>query len=67
MVLNGAALKAIRERTGLTQSALAELTDVSQGRISELEKGAVKVRPGTVKALADALQVPTVALLGDAA
>lgn len=63
MVLNGSALQAIRERTGLTQSALAEATGVSQGRISELEAGRLNVRPGTVKALAAALAIPITALL----
>ncbi len=63
MVLNGQALQAIRERSGLTQTELAAQTGVSQGRISELEAGNLRVRPNTVKALADALRVPTTALL----
>jgi transcriptional regulator with XRE-family HTH domain len=67
MVLNGSALQAIRERSGLTQSDLARETGVSQGRISELEAGRLNVRPGTVKALAAALQVPSLALTVDAA
>jgi transcriptional regulator with XRE-family HTH domain len=62
MVINAAALAAIRERTGLTQLALAEASGVSQGRISELEKANLNVRPETVKVLAEALQVPTVAI-----
>ncbi len=62
MVLNGSALQAIRERTGLTQTDLAATTGVSQARISELEAGLCNVRPGTVKALAEALQVPITAL-----
>lgn len=63
MVLNGSALQAIRERSGLTQSDLARQTGVSQGRISELEAGQVNVRPGTVKALAEALRVPVTAII----
>lgn len=63
MVLNGASLTAIRERSGLTQSDLARSTGVSQGRISELESGSLNVRPATAKALADALAVPVAALL----
>lgn len=63
MVLNGSALQAIRERSGLTQTELAEQTGVSQGRISELESGQRNVRPGTVKALADALKIPVTALV----
>lgn len=63
MVLNGPALQAIRERTGLTQTELSVQTGVSQGRISELEAGMCQVRPGTVKALAEALAVPITALI----
>lgn len=62
MILNGPALVAIRERTGLTQLALAQASGVSQGRLSELEAGTLNVRPGTVRKLADALQVPTTAI-----
>lgn len=63
MVLNGSALQAIRERSGLTQTELAAQTGVSQGRISELESGRCNVRPGTVKALAAALAIPIPALV----
>lgn len=62
MRINAAALTAIRERSGFTQLALAEASGVSQGRISELESADANVRPATVKALADALQVPIVAI-----
>lgn len=65
MILNGDALQAIRERTGLSQTELAKLTGVSQGRISELESGRLNVRPATVKALADALAVPMTALIAN--
>jgi len=63
--LNGQALKAIRERSGLSQSELARATGLSQGRISELESESPNIRPSTSKALADALKVPVVALLVD--
>ena len=63
MVVNGPALAAIRERSGLTQTELAQQTGVSQGRISEIESGEHNVRPGTAKALAEALAVPLVALI----
>lgn len=59
---NPAALAAIRERSGLTQTDLAKQTGVSQGRISELETKSVGLRPGTAKKLAEALQVPVVAI-----
>lgn len=63
MVINGAALATIRERTGLTQLDLAAQSGVSQGRISELEAKDTNVRPATVKALAEALAVPMTALI----
>lgn len=63
MLLNGAALQAIRERSGLTQSDLSRGSGVSQGRISELESDVLNVRPATVKALADTLAVPITALV----
>lgn len=64
MILNGPALQAIRERTGLTQTELAKQTGVSQGRISELETDSPSnVRPQTVKALAEALCVPMTAII----
>lgn len=66
MVLNGSALQAIRERTGISQTDLAKLTGVSQGRISELEAGQRNVRPSTIKSLADALGVPLAALMVNA-
>lgn len=67
MRVNPAALGALRERSGLTQSALARASGVSQSRISELERGDVDgcplpAWPTTVRALADALQVPILAL-----
>lgn len=63
MLINGPALQAIRERSGLTQSDLARGSGVSQGRISELESEVRPVRPATAKALADTLAVPIAALV----
>lgn len=65
MRINPAALRAIRERSGLTQSALAVASGVSQARISELENQrheAIAVRPTTAQALADALAVTLLAI-----
>jgi transcriptional regulator with XRE-family HTH domain len=64
MHVNPAALRAIRERTGLTVSGLARLSDISQSHLSNLELGRRGARPPTIKALANALQVPITALLG---
>ncbi|MCC5953441.1 MAG: helix-turn-helix domain-containing protein [Acidimicrobiia bacterium] len=64
MLINGSALAALRERSGLSQSALSKLTGMSQGRISEIEAaGHVKVRPATATKLAEALAVPVVVLV----
>lgn len=63
MQINGPALTAIRERSGLSQLALAKSAGITQGRISELESGSPNVRPDTVKKLADALVIPMTALL----
>lgn len=72
MKINGPTLKALREASGLSQVGLSAATGgvLSQGRISELEAGDRKrggaprsVRPETVRALAEALRVPLVALV----
>lgn len=68
MKINPTALAVIRERSGLTQTALARASGVSQGRISELEMGdregrPLDARPSTAKSLADALDVPLLAII----
>ena len=67
MRINGPTLTVIRERSGLTQSDLARMTGVSQGRISELESGELNVRPATALALSKALAVPVVTIIKDEA
>ena len=62
--LNPAVLRALRERSGLTVSELARQSGVSQPHISNLELGRRGARPPIIKALADALGVPVMALLG---
>lgn len=64
LVINSAALRALRERSGLTQVGLSERSGVSQAQISAIESGHEKARSTTIKKLADALLVPTVALMG---
>lgn len=70
MVLNGAAVKVIRELSGYTQVMLVDLvraegTSFSQGRLSDIEVAAtISVRPPTATALAAALNVPLGAILG---
>lgn len=63
MEINPHALKAIRERSGYSQAQLSRITGISQGHISQLEKGEKNPRPAMVRRLADALAVPMGALL----
>ncbi len=62
--LNAEALRAIRERSGLTVTDLARLSGISQPHISNLENGSRRATPPTIKALAVALGVPMMALFG---
>lgn len=49
-------LKEARTRKGLTQTALAELSDLEQSRISAIETGAIKQPEiATMRKLAEAL------------
>ncbi len=65
MHLNRHALRAIRERSGLSITALATRAGVSQPHLSNLESGRRQASPAVVRRLAVALAVPVVALLGD--
>lgn len=65
MQLNPAALRAIRERSGLTISALASEADMSQPHLSNLEAGKRKAGPDAVVRLANALKVPITAIICD--
>ena len=63
MQINGAALTAIRERSGLSKSRLASLAQVSLPYLRDLESGRRKGKnPAVAKALADALDVPVLAI-----
>lgn len=50
-------LKEIRMKKGLSQFALAKLSDISPSDISKIESGALRAYPGWQKRLADALGV----------
>jgi transcriptional regulator with XRE-family HTH domain len=63
--LNRHALRAIRERSGLSVTALAARAGVSQPHLSNLETGRRKASPAVVHRLATALAVPIVALIDD--
>jgi transcriptional regulator with XRE-family HTH domain len=65
--MNPATLTALRILAGYSQAELARRSGVSQGHISELERGDKKASPKTVKKLAEGLNVPMAALFGPAA
>jgi transcriptional regulator with XRE-family HTH domain len=62
--MNPATLTALRILAGYSQAELARRSGVSQGHISELERGDKKASPKTVKKLAGGLNVPMAALFG---
>ena len=66
MPVNRHALRVIRERSGLSLSALAALAAVSQPHLSNIERGRRQASPALIRRLAEALKVPVVALLLDA-
>ena len=59
---NGAAIKALREATGLGLRDLARATNRDPGFISRLERGEREASPPTLRAIADALRVPLAAI-----
>lgn len=61
--LNPTALTSLRFLAGYSQAELARRSGLSQGHISELERGDKEARPATIKKLATALGVPMPALL----
>lgn len=61
--LHTKALESIRIINGYSQAELARRSGLSQGHISELERGEKRARPATIKKLADALCVPMSSLL----
>jgi XRE family transcriptional regulator, regulator of sulfur utilization len=64
MHLNRDALRAIRERSGLSKAALARQVGVDRTLISRLESGERPATPDVMKKLADGLHVPITALMG---
>ena len=63
MEVNRHALRAIRERSGMSLSQLARAADVSQPHLSNVEAGRRRPSPELTLRLADVLRVPVVALL----
>jgi transcriptional regulator with XRE-family HTH domain len=66
--INPAALRALRERSGLTQKALADAAGISFQYVNDLESGhRAGQRPALRNALAEALNVPVTAIETSAA
>lgn len=64
MKLNHAALRVIRERTGYSQTNVAERAEIDRANYAHLEAGRRRGTPEQIKKIAEALQVPVDALLG---
>ena len=63
MNLNRESLVTIRERSGLSKSALAERAGVDRTLVHRLENGERNATPTVIRKLADALGCPLMALL----
>ena len=59
----GAAIRDARMAAGVTQARLAFALDVSVQQVQNYEKGSVRIAASTLKAVAEALDVPVAALL----
>lgn len=64
MNLNRAALTAIRERSGLSKTGLADKAGVDRTLVHRLENGERRGTPTVMRKLADALDCPLMALMG---
>lgn len=69
--VNGETVRALRERSGLSGTALAAEIRIDRAYLSHIEAGRRQPSPAVAKQIADALKVPLVAILaevsGDAA
>ena len=66
MNLNREALIVIRQRSGLSKTALAERAGVDRTLIHRIENGERNASVAVIRKLADALKCPLMALLGPA-
>lgn len=57
-VANGAAIRVIRERTGLSLRSLADSAGISQAQLSRIETGSSPGSPTSIRKIADRLRVP---------
>lgn len=61
----GERLQALREQKGWSRETLAYHADVSTKTVERIEKGQVEGRRGTIRALAEALEVDVYSILGE--
>ncbi|WP_036698025.1 helix-turn-helix domain-containing protein, partial [Paenibacillus taiwanensis] len=61
----GANIKTIRKKRGLTQSELAEVTDLSRSYIADIERDRYSPSIETLLAIANALNVKIYQLIGE--
>jgi len=59
----GRRLSALREQRGLSQTQLADLSEVGRAHLSQIENGAVAARIDTLYAIANALEMTLSELL----
>jgi transcriptional regulator with XRE-family HTH domain len=62
MTSNGTAIRAIRERTGLTKTQLASATEIDRTHLGRIEKGERNGTPSQLVKIAEALGVPVTAI-----
>lgn len=59
---NGAAIRALREKDGCTQTAFAKAVGIRQASLSQIENEAVNAGVATLNLIARALHVPVAAI-----
>lgn len=63
MEINPAALRAIRERSGMSVTSCAAAAGIKQAHLSNIEAGRRKASPEVIVALADVLKIELPAIL----
>lgn len=61
----GEKIKAVRKKNGLTQAMLAEKANMSRSYLADVERDRYNPSVDTLKAIADALNIPVTQLLED--
>ena len=66
MRVNGDAIRVIRERSGLTQTAFAGMVGIDRSHLTHIEAGRRRPSPPMAARIADELCVPMTAILAPA-